>query len=108
VILAAGTIGSPQLLMLSGIGPSDHLRALDIDVRSELFGVGANLQDHPNSQVAYRARRPVTPSTYARKSVVLTRTDPSGPLDLQLIFVEFALRPRFVPEATPGIRSSSR
>ncbi|MQA72866.1 MAG: FAD-dependent oxidoreductase [Solirubrobacterales bacterium] len=47
VILAAGAIGSPQLLLLSGIGPPDHLREVGVEVRRELPGVGANLQDHP-------------------------------------------------------------
>jgi choline dehydrogenase len=102
VVLAAGAIGTPQLLMLSGIGPGEHLRDLGIEIRAELPGVGGNLQDHTKSQVSYRAQHPVRPATYARKPVVLARTDPSGPLDLQMIFVEFALHPRFVPGAEDG------
>ena len=47
VILAAGAIGTPHLLMLSGIGPADHLRSHDIDVIVDSPGVGANLSDHP-------------------------------------------------------------
>jgi choline dehydrogenase-like flavoprotein len=47
VVLAAGTIGSPQLLMLSGVGPAEHLRSLGIDVEVDAPGVGENLQDHP-------------------------------------------------------------
>ena len=47
VILACGAIGSPQLLMLSGIGPADHLRSHDIAVMADIPGVGANLSDHP-------------------------------------------------------------
>ncbi len=46
VVLASGAIGSPKLLMLSGIGPADHLRARGIDVQHDLPGVGSNLQDH--------------------------------------------------------------
>ncbi len=46
VILSAGTFGSPQLLMLSGIGPAAHLRAHGIEVRHDLPGVGENMQDH--------------------------------------------------------------
>jgi len=47
VILACGTVGSPQLLMLSGIGPADHLRSHNIAVMADSPGVGANLSDHP-------------------------------------------------------------
>jgi choline dehydrogenase len=47
VILCAGAINSPQLLMLSGIGRPDELRGLGIESRHELGGVGRNLQDHP-------------------------------------------------------------
>ncbi len=47
VILACGAVGSPQLLMLSGIGPADHLRSHDIAVMADIPGVGANLSDHP-------------------------------------------------------------
>ncbi len=46
VIVSSGAIGSPKLLMQSGIGPADHLRSVGIDVRHDLPGVGANLQDH--------------------------------------------------------------
>jgi choline dehydrogenase len=47
VLLAAGAINSPQLLMLSGVGPGDELRAAGVQPRHELPGVGRNLQDHP-------------------------------------------------------------
>jgi choline dehydrogenase len=47
VLLSAGAIGSPQLLMLSGIGPADHLQAVGVEVAVDSAGVGANLQDHP-------------------------------------------------------------
>jgi choline dehydrogenase len=47
VFLAAGTYGSPPILMRSGIGPAEHLRDVSVDVRLDLPGVGANLADHP-------------------------------------------------------------
>jgi choline dehydrogenase len=47
VLLCAGAIGSPHLLLLSGVGPSDELRAAGVEPRHELPGVGRNLQDHP-------------------------------------------------------------
>jgi choline dehydrogenase len=46
ILVAAGALVSPQLLMLSGLGPADELRALEISVLADLPGVGANLQDH--------------------------------------------------------------
>ena len=46
VIVSSGAIGSPKLLMQSGIGPADHLRAVGVDVVHDLAGVGSNLQDH--------------------------------------------------------------
>ena len=46
VLVAAGTYNSAKLMMLSGLGPADHLRALGIDVLADLPGVGQNLQDH--------------------------------------------------------------
>jgi choline dehydrogenase len=54
VILAAGAIGSPQILQLSGIGRSDALGALGIPVQHELPGVGENLQDHLQIRMMYR------------------------------------------------------
>jgi choline dehydrogenase-like flavoprotein len=47
VLLSAGAIGSPQLLLLSGIGPADELRDAGVEVVRDLPGVGRNLQDHP-------------------------------------------------------------
>ncbi|WP_184475212.1 GMC family oxidoreductase N-terminal domain-containing protein [Rhizorhapis suberifaciens] len=46
VVLSAGAMNTPRLLMLSGIGPADHLRAVGVDVVCDRPGVGANLQDH--------------------------------------------------------------
>ncbi len=63
VLLAGGVINSPQVLMLSGIGDPEELRAHGIDVRVALPGVGRNLQDHVMAPVAYRRR---TPGPFAR------------------------------------------
>ena len=60
VILSAGAIGSPHLLMLSGIGPADHLRAMGIDVLNDLSGVGQNLNEHPDFVVKYKCTQPVS------------------------------------------------
>ncbi|MEW6323520.1 MAG: GMC family oxidoreductase N-terminal domain-containing protein [Acidobacteriota bacterium] len=63
VVLSAGVIDSPKLLMLSGIGPADHLRSFGIPVIADLRGVGANLQDHLKLSVRWRSRRTLPPST---------------------------------------------
>jgi choline dehydrogenase len=54
VILAAGAIGSPQLLLLSGVGPAQHLRERGIAVVLDRPGVGANLQDHLQLRLIYK------------------------------------------------------
>jgi choline dehydrogenase len=56
IVLAAGAIGSPQILMLSGIGPAAHLRDNGIDVLLERPGVGANLQDHLQLRLIYKVQ----------------------------------------------------
>src|SRR6516225_7674491 len=66
VILAGGSINSPQLLQLSGVGPGELLRAHGIAVVHDLPGVGKNLQDHLNSRVVYRVRRPNTLNEISR------------------------------------------
>ncbi len=64
VIVTAGAIDTPKLLMLSGIGPSVHLREMGIDVRVDSPGVGSNLDDHVEGLVFWEASRPmVTAST---------------------------------------------
>ncbi len=60
VILSAGAVGTPHLLMLSGIGPADHLHAMGIDIRHDLPGVGQNLNDHPDFVLKYKCLKPVS------------------------------------------------
>lgn len=55
VILSAGAIQSPQLLMLSGIGDAEELQSVGVDVLHHLPGVGKNLQDHPDFIFAYKS-----------------------------------------------------
>jgi choline dehydrogenase len=60
VLLAAGAINSPHLLLLSGIGPEEELRAIGMPVVADLPGVGKNLQDHLNVNIVQRTRHAVT------------------------------------------------
>jgi len=60
VIVSCGAIKSPQLLMLSGIGPSDHLQAINQKVIHHLPGVGQNLMDHLCVETAFQCKKPVT------------------------------------------------
>ena len=53
VILTAGAIGSPKLMLLSGIGPAAHLRGVGVDVQHDLKGVGQNLHDHVSTDVTW-------------------------------------------------------
>lgn len=97
VIVCAGAIGSPQLLLLSGIGPAPRLRALGIDVAADLPGVGSNLQDHPIAMACYA---PAAPQPRSRYNHGETYTVLSSPLagswpDLQLF-------PILLPVAPPG------
>ncbi len=62
VVLCAGAIGSPQLLMLSGIGPGDELRGLEIPVVHDAPGVGKDFADHPELWVTYRPKRMMMPT----------------------------------------------
>jgi choline dehydrogenase len=59
VILSAGTIGSAQLLLLSGVGPAEHLRERGIEVVRDLPGVGENLHDHPRVALTYASAEPL-------------------------------------------------
>lgn len=66
VILAAGAIGSPHLLQVSGIGDPAHLADLGVSVRYALTGVGANFQDHYAVRLVHQVTRPVTLNERAR------------------------------------------
>ena len=60
VVLSAGTVNSPQILLLSGIGPADEIRKHGLTVIHDLPGVGRNMQDHVDSVLAYACPRPVS------------------------------------------------
>jgi choline dehydrogenase-like flavoprotein len=99
VVLAAGAVGTPQQLMLSRVGPADHLEDHGIEVVADLPGVGANLYDHPMCGVVYHSARPVPPGTNNHGEVqglLSTGIGEHGP-DVQLMFVDVPLRADSLP-----------
>lgn len=66
IVLAAGAIGSPQILMLSGVGPGGHLQDLAIPLLHDLPGVGGNLQDHLQVRMVFQTKRPITMNDQVR------------------------------------------
>jgi choline dehydrogenase len=71
VILCGGTVNSPQLLMLSGIGPADHLSRLGIPVVVYAPEVGRNLQNHPSYALRFACSQPVTAYKYLNSRAAL-------------------------------------
>lgn len=96
VLVCAGAFLSPKLLMLSGIGPADHLRAHGIPVVADLPGVGQNLQDHLQLPVVYAAKEERAEPSLLTGEALFVRTrsggDDIGP-DLQLNFTPAVPRP---------------
>jgi choline dehydrogenase len=104
VVLAAGTVGSAQLLLQSGIGPQSDLRSAGIGVTADLPGVGANLFDHPMSGIVYRAARPVPPGQNNHgEALGLIGSHPGAETpDLQVMFVDVPLRAPALPGPAIG------
>jgi choline dehydrogenase len=104
VVLAAGTVGSPLVLMRSGIGPERHLREMGIDVILDVPGVGQNLQDHAAATVVYRAARPIPPGANSHGEVLgLLRSDSAVDApDLQILFVDVPLSVPSLPGPDQG------
>jgi len=84
VVVAAGVIETPKLLMISGIGPATALHALGIPVVADLPGVGGNLHDHPRVGVRWAARQPIAASaTSAGLFTWSSQRPPASPPDVQ-------------------------
>ena len=121
VVLAAGTVGSPLVLMRSGIGPPSQLREVGVDVVADLPGVGQNLQDHPASTVVYSSSRPIPAAANGHGEVLgLIRSESAVDApNLQIMFVDVPLSVPslpgpdqdyaiFVALMAPGSRGSVR
>ncbi len=93
VIVSGGVIGSPQLLMLSGIGPAGDLRALGIHVAAHLPGVGENLHDHLLAEILWESARTVPPGQANNLEMAwFTKTDPGmAAPDLQPFMSHFPM-----------------
>jgi choline dehydrogenase len=81
LIISSGGIGSPQLLMLSGVGPAGHLRELGIPVQYDLPGVGQNLRDHPNVRVPVKVKKDFPLDSAAPRTQVALRYTAKGSSD---------------------------
>jgi choline dehydrogenase len=93
VIVCAGAYQSPQLLMLSGIGPGAHLRSLEIDVRQEL-PVGENLLDHPTVLMSYSTTTKGIFGAWTPENLALLEEEARGPLASNLAEAGGFLRTR--------------
>ncbi len=100
VILAAGAINSPRLLMLSGVGEAKMLRSLAIDVVENLPGVGENLQDHvvvSGVVFKYKGKMPDRPAdSNAVEAEAYLSSGPSSDTDINLVLLQL---PNVTPEA---------
>jgi choline dehydrogenase-like flavoprotein len=100
VVLSAGTVGSAKLLMLSGVGPADHLCSLGVPVMLDVPGVGSNFHDHPVCPVVFESLRPVpeSASNHAEVFGLLRSKYATDAPDLQIIFID-------IPVPPPGHRA---
>lgn len=109
IILCAGAFHTPQLLLLSGIGPADELHAQGIRPYLDLPGVGENLQDHPETTIGWQTKRPPPPNAIRVWEVVLfagevgTRQIPGGRVLADLIVRQGG---RWVFQVPAGVESA--
>ena len=97
IIVSSGAIASPQILMLSGVGPADHLREFGIEVVHEAPGVGENLRDHPSCFTLFRgqgnAPEDLAPSIQVGLRFSLEDSPTTGDIQLAPILMNSEHRP---------------
>lgn len=100
VVLSAGCIGSPQLLLLSGIGPAPQLAALGIKVVADSPQVGTNFHDHPMTGITWAARNPLPPTRFQHSGALglLQSKAGEGRPDFHILNVDVPWLP---PTVTP-------
>lgn len=105
VVLTAGTVGSARVLMLSGIGPQQHLREVGIDVVADLPGVGANVHDHPRSTVVFSPAQPIPAGVNNHAELIgLVRSGLAGDVpDLQLQVLDIPYYASALPPQLPDL-----
>ncbi len=92
VILSAGGIHSPKLLMQSGVGAAEELRGFDIPVVADLPGVGQNYQDHPRIESVWEFAQPMPPRNNGAEATFFCKSDPSlDAPNLQICVIEVPL-----------------
>ena len=109
IVLCAGAIASPQILMLSGVGPASHLREMDLDVVHDLPGVGQNLRDHPNAPLRFEAHDDVDLDRQAPTLQLLLRYTAEGSStrnDIQIMQSSFPTPIAGDPLGTEGLNLS--
>jgi choline dehydrogenase len=109
VVLTAGVIGTPKLLMLSGIGPASALRPHGIEVVADLPGVGENLHDHPAAFITYSPAQPVPAAANNHgEALGLLRSHPALDYpDLQILFMDISMAPPSADGPEPGYTIAS-
>ena len=112
IILCTGSINTPKLLMLSGVGPATHLQEMDIPVVHNLPGVGQNLTDHVAANIACELKTPCPPwDRTPCEATALIKLDPSSPAPEVLFHFVLTLREKhlgrtFFGDQTRGIKIS--
>ena len=101
IVLSAGGIASPQLLMLSGVGPAEQLESLGIDLVHNLPGVGQNLRDHPLATLLFRETGEMPTDLEAMVSVLLRYTVAGSKTRDDMQITVIPLDPAYLPDDGP-------